>query len=758
MMDPVLELVIGTSTKTRNLTPGSINLYDNLDARTALSFQLRMPTSDTRPVVGQPVYLCAGTSNDYIQIPDFYNRNFEVGSGTVTTAGYVIIGAASYYWRGYIQNDFGNQIGYSTVYPIYGGNKYMQIYISATSSDPFAVFFYNEKGMYSSNNIPIKQNTVYNIDVDYQVSGVTSSDNGGAYFYVYTGATYPFPNVVAYKSTFGTLTTHWSTSFTNTTDPYLDMRFQIYKAQGSLIIDNIEITEQTPHYIFGGTLDNYNETLLNPLGGSSGLYLVLNCNCVDFSQLVGKRRVYKSYVSSGLGEYDSVATTDNFTGDGVTRTWGLSYPVQTTPTVTINGFAASVAPVGSASTFGYYYTLSSNFLLANTSNNAPASTDTVSVVYTAIVGKAAYDSDIIADINTNFFNGEGITIGDYVSTGIRINELNYNYVPGNEALNTICDITGRTWYVDPWKRLHYFARTENPAPFNINSTSDNWRSCTVKRSRDKYRNKEYVLNSFGLLLSTESFNGDGQSRTFTVALPVYSQPLVKVNGYTATVGIANVSASTYGYYWSKETRQIYSNSSNLALASTDTLTVEYTGLYPVVTVSADGDEISTRAQIESNSGIYEEIATANKTYALDAALDYGAAIIAKYGKPLDEVTLETDIDGLQAGHLISINLPNSDLDGDYLITSVTGRDVGMATMRYKVNACSGLDRGGWASFFRSLVTGITPIYTEPFENLAQLKQATVLGNIKFTDTIDITRTTITIAYYDTAVYDTGVYT
>lgn len=572
MMDPALELVIGTSTKTGYLTPNTINLYDNLDARTALSFQLRLPSSATRPDVGQPVYLSAGSTR-----------------------------------------------------------------------------------------------------------------------------------------------------------------------------------------VFGGTLDNYTETLLNPLGGSGGLYLMLNCNCVDFSQLIGKRRVYKSYVSSGLGEYDLVATTNAFTGDGITRTWSLTYPVQTTPSVTINGFAASVAPVGAASTFGYYYTLSSNFILGNTSNTAPASTDAISVVYSAIVGKPAYDSDIIADINTNFLNGEGITTTDYVSAGIRISELNFNYVPANEALNTICDITGRTWYVDPYKRLHYFARTENNAPFNINSTSNNWRSCTVKRSRDKYRNKEYVLNSFGLLLSTESFTGDGQTRTFTAALPVYSQPLIKINGYTATVGIANASASTYGYYWSKESRQIYSNTTNSALASTDTLTIEYAGLYPVVTVSADGEEIANRATIESNSGIYEEIATANKTYALDAALDYGAAIVAKYGKPLDEVSFETDIDGLAAGQLININLPNSNLNDYYLITSVSGHDIGMATLRYRVTACSGLDRGGWASFFRSLVTGINPIYTEPYENLAQLKQVVVSGNIKFTDEITITSVTITIAYYDTAVYDTGVY-
>jgi hypothetical protein len=566
-----LELVIGTSTKTQYLTPNTVNLYDNLDARTALSFQLRMPSSDTRPVVGQPVYLLSGTS-----------------------------------------------------------------------------------------------------------------------------------------------------------------------------------------YAFGGTLDNYAETVLNPLGSTTP-YLTLNCNSVDFTQMVGKRLVYKSYTSTGLGDYDLVPTTESFTGDGVTRTWALAYPTSTDPTVTVNGFAASVAPVGSASTFGYYYTGSSNILLANTSNSAPASTDTLSVVYSAMVGKAAYDYQIIKDIADNFFDGEGIDAETYVSTGVRVPELNFNFAPGNEAINTLCKVTGRSWYIDSTKALHYFARSDNPAPFDITSTSDNWRSLTVRRSREKYRNKEYVLNSFGNLPTTESFAGDGKTRTFSLASPCYGKPVITLNGYNCDVSDLSGS-STHGYYYSLESNIITSNSTNNAIASTDTLAVQYLGLYPVVAVAVDGEEVAVRAAIEGNSGVYEEAETGNKTYVSTHAIEYGNSILEKYGKPLEQIEFETDTDGLKSGQIIKITVSANDLDDYYYIISVTARDISMATLRYKVVAVSGTDRGGWVSFFRSLISDVNQVYTEPYVNLTQTLALTRTENLEVSDAVTVTITVLTICYVDTAQVDTAMVT
>lgn len=560
-----VELVIGTSTHTNHLVPGSINLFDNLDSRTALSFQMRLPTSDTKPVVGQPVYLASSTS----------------------------------------------------------------------------------------------------------------------------GSTW---------------------------------------------------------YVFGGTLDNYSETVYNTHVDSTNTYLQLDCNAVDFTQMMGKRRVYKTYYTSGLGDYDNVMTTESFDGDGSNRVFELTYATSTDPTVTVNGLAATVGVKGVAtSTKGYYYTPSSNLILSNTSNNALASTDVLGVVYNAMVGIAPWDYAVIADINTNFLDGEGLDAASYVSTGIQLTELNFNFIPANEALNIICEMTGRAWYVDPWKRIHYFARSENAAPFNISSTSNNWRSLTVKHSRDKYRNKEYVLGSFGITPMTESFYGDGVSNTFTVTYPLYEKPVITVDGFNVTsVGILGVDTSTHAYYWQKESNIITGNTTNAMLASTDLLKVSYTGIYPVVAVASDGAEIAARATIESNSGKYEEVTEANKTYIAAAANQYGYAILNKYGKPLDTIRFETDSDGLLAGQLINVDITNNSLSGLYYIISVQARDVGMSRLRYTVTAVSGVDRGGWVSFFRNLVNSGKSIYTEPYQNLVQTVLLYQPVTLKFHDSgCNITNETLT---------------
>ena len=742
-----LGLYIGTTEFTSKLPPNTVNLYDNTESRTALAFTLVMQSTDTRPEVGQPVYLSNGTSYVYVRstVPDSYNWEFD-GDSTYNTAGYGWIGSSTNGWYARLLSNFGT---------IQLTSNALKLSNTSTAGQDFV--WHSYLGTVSSNAIPINQNETYRISCDIDMALTSSNYAGNAIdVRLFAGVAASTLGQIAeiYTTYGGTKSTDLFYTYANSSYNYFEVRFHSYFETGSVSFSNLNLEKVRPNYIFGGTLDNYSETCF-PFTSK----LQLDCNAVDFTQMLGKRLVYKSYHSSGLGEYDNVATTESFTGDGLTRTWQLTYPTTDTPTVTVNGFAASVAAVGAASTFGYYYTPSSYLILANTSNNAPASTDTIAVIYTAIVGKSAWDSDIIRDINENFFDGEGITCSssDYVMDGIRINELNFNYVPGNEAINTICDISGYNWYLDVDKKLHYFPRTENPAPFNINSTSNNWRSLTVRRSRDKYRNKQYILGSYGALPFTESFAGDGYTKTWTVTYPVYNTPTITINGYAASVGVLNVSASTFGYYWSKESRAITGNSTNNALASTDNIKIAYQGLYPVVAVADDGTEINSRKAVEGGSGIYEEVVTSNKSYINAAAIIYGEGILSKYGKELEEVRFETDVDGLQSGQLIEIQIPNNDLNDYYYITQVTAKDVNMATMRYKVTAVSGTDREGWIAFFRSLVANSGGISTEPYVNLTHSVLIKNTGNIMFADSgIVVTVLFISPGRVDSALVDFDV--
>ena len=52
--------------------------------------------------------------------------------------------------------------------------------------------------------------------------------------------------------------------------------------------------------------------------------------------------------------------------------------------------------------------------------------------------------------------------------------------------------------------------------------------------------------------------------------------------------------------------------------------------------------------------------------------------------------------------MITVNVPELDLNDDFLIESVNIKDYGGRINRYKINAVSGEALGGWLDFFNSL--------------------------------------------------------
>lgn len=81
--------------------------------------------------------------------------------------------------------------------------------------------------------------------------------------------------------------------------------------------------------------------------------------------------------------------------------------------------------------------------------------------YTSMTDKA-----IIEDIINTYCAGFGITT-DNVLTGVTINQINFNYIQPSQAIRRIADLTGRNWYIDYDKDVHYFPLTTTTAPFNL---------------------------------------------------------------------------------------------------------------------------------------------------------------------------------------------------------------------------------------------------------------------------------------------------
>lgn len=76
------------------------------------------------------------------------------------------------------------------------------------------------------------------------------------------------------------------------------------------------------------------------------------------------------------------------------------------------------------------------------------------------------DAQIINALVNTYCPGFGITTTNVVS-GVTIDQISFNYIQISQALRQICDLTGRNWYIDYDKDIHYFALTAENAPFNI---------------------------------------------------------------------------------------------------------------------------------------------------------------------------------------------------------------------------------------------------------------------------------------------------
>lgn len=335
---------------------------------------------------------------------------------------------------------------------------------------------------------------------------------------------------------------------------------------------------------------------------------------------------------------------------------------------------------------------------------------TVSCVdYSMLVDKRiiaeAYENelagDIVKDFITKYFADEGITEGT-IQDGPTIEKAVFNYKAGNVALNYLSDLTGFFWEVDQDKKLNFFDKSTYEAPFSLTDTSLNYNDLTIEEDASDYRNRQYLRA--GNDISTEqtrTFKGDGETQVFTVDLPIALAPTVTVDGVAKTVGIRGLETG-FDWYWQKNDKSISQDSGGTKLTSSNTLSVVYQGYYPIIIVADSTSEIASRKTIEGGSGIYESVDEETNLDTKNSALDYTNGLLNKYGFIPKVVSFNTHVSGLKSGQLLSIQNTKHNIDGDFLIKSVTTRDNGGATI-YSVQCLDGSKLGGWEKFFQALI-------------------------------------------------------
>jgi len=329
---------------------------------------------------------------------------------------------------------------------------------------------------------------------------------------------------------------------------------------------------------------------------------------------------------------------------------------------------------------------------------------------------------IVRDIVDSLLSGEGVTYdAASVQDGPTVRKAVFNYVAASQAIEELAELVGFIWWIDADRKLYFVERATHDAPWVLDS-DDLVNNLVVDEPREGYRNRQYIRAGQDTTdPRTETFVGDGATKTFTLKFPVATQPTVKVNSVEQTVGIWGVHTSGYDFYWNKGDPNIKQDDTAAALTASDTLEITYQGLFPIIVVAEDPLAISERQAVEGGSGIYESIDDQPNLDDREAALDVAQGALRKYARLNQIISFDTHHAGLRPGQILQVNLPTRGLEGEYLAQEVVLSRLGGDYWRYDVQAVSGETVGGWAQFFRKMATQGRAFVIRENEVLTKLK-------------------------------------
>jgi hypothetical protein len=313
-------------------------------------------------------------------------------------------------------------------------------------------------------------------------------------------------------------------------------------------------------------------------------------------------------------------------------------------------------------------------------------------------------------IANNYLLDEGITIGA-IHEGQTFERVVFNYSTITEAFNLIQNSTqGYNWHIDNEKKLYFLAKATIKSNYTINDT---FQHSGMKESStlDEYRNTMFVNG--GLRLVNEitgwipSPKPDGSSRDFIVKYPIGKEPTIYINSVAVPASDVGVNGfdENKKWYWSYNSDKITQDTSETVLSITDVLTIDFEGLLQTKVKIDDINKINERADIEGNTGIYEEITENKDLTSLKTATDYGNALIEKYNdQACIEMTIEDDIKDFDINMLVKIDRPLFGINSWYLIESITATPQTGEHIKYTVKMLSGEFVGNWEDYLKSLLT------------------------------------------------------
>lgn len=333
--------------------------------------------------------------------------------------------------------------------------------------------------------------------------------------------------------------------------------------------------------------------------------------------------------------------------------------------------------------------------------------------------------DIVRELLLNYLYDDDVAEGQ-ISAGFLVTEALFSYVSLSKTLDSLAAAAGYHWHIDGLRRLNFGPIDLFTAPFDLDEVDQFSNSVKIDGGNREYRNRQYIRGGKAETVSrTESWLGDGEQRTFVTGFPIAKQPTITVDTVSQTVAVKGIGDVGAQWFWARGSSEVTQNTGDTPLSSAQTLEITYVGLFDLVVVSSDLFAVSERQAVEGfGTGIVDNVDTDTTLLSQAAAFDSAASQLNRYATKARSLSWDTEKEGLDAGQLIAVNLPDLDFDGVSLyITEVTTRDKA-SRLIHSVRAVEGPDDNDWAAWFKKVAQPAEPLFFR--ENIGEEQSVIVL--------------------------------
>jgi hypothetical protein len=289
---------------------------------------------------------------------------------------------------------------------------------------------------------------------------------------------------------------------------------------------------------------------------------------------------------------------------------------------------------------------------------------------------------IVDDIITSYVEGGYGIDTTNVATGPTIASVVFDHISIRKCFEKLNKLTGYIWWVDYDSNLYFQETDVTPAPESITDTSNNFFEVSVSYDTSQVRNSVIVIGSpdgqESLSTNTQTFTGDGQTRSWSLEDKPSTVVSVKVNGVSKQYSLDVNERDTDDFVYSFSGQSITQTVAGTTLTGSDTLEIVYYPRIDIVAQKVDQDSINYFAVLDGGDGTREYTIKDSSITSKSEALVRAQQELDEFSMPLVEGVFKTRTGLLTAGsyfapgQLLTVNLPSYGISTDttFLIQEV----------------------------------------------------------------------------------------